>query len=145
MFMGLQFYAEEGKPLNQQGYFNAGYGAEIQLVERGSAGRLPNLYEMNLSLGYPIAIGPVTVTPTVYLFNAINAQKATLRDVRFSTSQPAGYAIDPNVPGSGCSGVTYPPPCTLYDPNQQQTNSNYGTITQRQSPRLFRAAMKITF
>ena len=137
MFIGLQFYAEEGKPLNQQGYFNAGYGAEIQLVERGSAGRLPNLYEGNLSLGYPIGIGPVTVTPTLYLFNVFNAQQITLKDVRYSTSQPAGY--------TNCSGTTYPPPCTLYDPNQQQTNPNYGFVTQRQQPRLFRAALKITF
>ena len=137
MYMGIQFYAEEGKPLNQQGYFNSGYGAEIQLVERGSAGRLPTLYEMNLSLGYPIALGPVTVTPTVYLFNALNRQTATLKDVRYSTTQPAGY--------TNCSGVDYPPPCTLYDPNQQQTNPNYGFVTQRQSPRLFRFALKVTF
>jgi len=137
MFMGIQFYAEEGKPLNQQGYFNSGYGAEIQLIPRGSAGRLPSLYEMNLSLGYPVAIGPVTVTPTVYLFNALNRQQATLKDVRWSTSQPAGY--------TNCSGTSYPPPCTLYDPNQQQTNPNYGFVTQRQQPRLFRAALKVTF
>ena len=108
-----------------------------QLVQRGSAGRLPNLYEMNLSLGYPVAFGPVTVTPTLYLFNAINAQQVTLRDVRYSTSQPEGY--------TNCSGTTFPPPCTLYDPNQQQTNPNYHNVTQRQSPRLFRAALKITF
>jgi outer membrane receptor protein involved in Fe transport len=137
MFIGVQFYAEEGKPLNQQGYFNAGYGAEIQLVQRGSAGRLPNLYEGNLSLGYPIGLGPVTVTPTVYLFNVFNAQQVTLRDVRYSTSQPEGY--------TNCSGVTYPPPCSLYDPNQQQTNPNYHNVTQRQQPRLFRAALKVTF
>ncbi len=61
----------------------------------------------------------------------------TLKDVRYSTSQPAGY--------TNCSGVTYPPPCTLYDPNQQQTNANYDTFTQRQAPRLFRFALKFTF
>jgi hypothetical protein len=137
MYAGMQFYVESGKPLNQQGYFNSGYGAEIQLVPRGSAGTMPTLYEMNLSLGYPIAIGPVTVTPTAYLFNALNRQQETLQDVRYSTSQPQGY--------TNCSGVTYPAPCTLYDPNQQQTNTQYGNVTQRQAPRLFRASIKVTF
>jgi outer membrane receptor protein involved in Fe transport len=137
MYAGLGFYVESGKPLNKQGYFNSGYGAEIQLVQRGSASTLPTLYEMNLTLGYPIPLGPVTVTPQVFLFNVINAQQVTLKDVRFSTSQPAGY--------TSCSGVTYPPPCSLYDPNQQQTNTNYGNYTQRQAPRLFRAALKVTF
>ncbi|MDQ2978995.1 MAG: TonB-dependent receptor, partial [Acidobacteriota bacterium] len=127
LFVGLQAYVQSGAPLNKQGYFNSGYGAEVQLVERGSAKRLPATYEANLTLGYPIAIGPVTVTLQAYVFNLLNRQTETLEDVRFSTSQPAGY------------------PATLFDPNQQQTNSNYGKITQRQDPRLFRGSVKIAF
>ncbi|MCA1580566.1 MAG: TonB-dependent receptor [Acidobacteria bacterium] len=127
LFVGLQTYVQSGAPLNKQGYFNSGYGAEVQLVERGSAKRLPATYEANLTLGYPIALGPVTVTLQAYVFNLLNRQTETLEDVRFSTSQPANY------------------PASLFDPNQQQTNSNFGKITQRQDPRLFRGSIKVAF
>jgi hypothetical protein len=137
MFAGLGFYVQSGAPLNKQGFFNSGYGAEVQLVPRGSAQRLPYLYEMNLTLGYPIALGPVTVTPQVFLFNLLNKQQVTLKDVRYSTAQPEGY--------TSCSGFTYPAPCSLFDPNQQQTNENYDRFTARQAPRLFRAAIKVSF
>jgi TonB dependent receptor/Carboxypeptidase regulatory-like domain/TonB-dependent Receptor Plug Domain len=137
MYAGMNFYLQSGAPLNKQGYFNSGYGAEIQLVERGTAQTLPSLYEMNLTLGYPIALGPVTITPQLYVFNLFNKQQVTLKDVRYSTSQPAGY--------TNCSGVTFESPCTLYDPNQDQTNPNYNTFTQRQAPRLFRFALKVSF
>ncbi len=137
LYAGVQFYVQSGAPLNKQGYFNSGYGAEIQLVPRGSAGTTPTDYEMNLTLGYPIGIGPVTVTPQVFLFNLLNRQTPVLYDVRYSTTQPAGY--------TNCSGASFPPPCTLYDPNQEQTNPSYGKVTQRLNPFLFRGAVKITF
>jgi Carboxypeptidase regulatory-like domain/TonB-dependent Receptor Plug Domain len=127
LFVGFQGFIQSGAPLNKQGYFNSGYGAEVQLVQKGYAGRLPTTWESNLSLGYPITFGPVTVTAQLYAFNIFNNQIRTLTDVRYSTSPPAGY------------------PDTLYDPNQQQTNPNYGRVTQRQDPRLFRGALKISF
>ncbi|MGH9368586.1 MAG: TonB-dependent receptor [Thermoanaerobaculia bacterium] len=127
LFTGVQFFVQSGAPLNKQGYFNSGYGAEIQLVERGTAKTLPTLYELNMTLGYPVKIGPVTVTLQAFAFNLLNRQQRTLEDVRFSTSQPAGY------------------PDTILDPNQQQTNTNYGKITTQQAPRLFRFAAKVSF
>ena len=136
LFVGLQTYVQSGAPLNKQGYFNAGYGAEIQLVTKGEAKRLPTTYEANLTLGYPIQLGGVTITPQLYVFNLLNKQIETLEDVRYSTSQPAGYLF--------CGNLS-DPRCTIFDPNQQQTNPNYGKITQRQDPRLFRGAVKISF
>jgi hypothetical protein len=127
LFVGLQAFAQSGAPLNKQGYFNSGYGAEILLVKRGEAKRLPTQYEANLTLGYPITLGPVTVTLQAYVFNLLNRQERILEDVRFSTSQPAGY------------------PDTIFDPNQQQTNPNYGKILTRQDPRLIRGAIKVSF
>jgi hypothetical protein len=110
------------------------------LVERGSAKRLPTQYEANLTLGWPIQLGPVTITPQLFVFNLLNKQQETLEDVRFSTSQPAGYS---NCVGP--KGSLSNPGCTILDPNQQQTNPNYGKITQRQDPRLFRGAVKVSF
>lgn len=36
-------------------------------------------------------------------------------------------------------------PDTIYDPNQASSNENYGRITSRQDPRLFRAAIRVAF
>jgi hypothetical protein len=127
LFVGFQAFVRSGAPLNKQGYFNSGYGAEIMLVERGSAKRLPTQYDANLTLGFPIQLGPVSITPQLYVFNLIGRQQNVLEDVRWSTSQPAGY------------------PNTIFDPNQQQTNPNYGKITTRSDPRLLRGAVKISF
>jgi len=43
--------------------------------------------------------------------------------------------------GSG----SFNPRCTIFDPNQQQTNPNYGKVTARQDARLLRGAVKISF
>src|SRR5262249_17166869 len=136
LFVGRQTYVRSGAPLNKQGYFNAGYGAEIMLVPRGEATRLPTEYDANLTLGYGIQAGPVTITPQLYVFNLIGRQLPVLQDVRYSTSQPAGYLNCGNLADPGC---------TIFDPNQQQTNPNYGKVTARQSPRLLRGAVKISF
>ncbi len=72
-------------------------------------------------------IGPATVTLQAYLFNVFNNQIATSRDTAWSTSPPPDY------------------PVSLFDPNQKQTNPEYGKITTRQEPRLFRGAVKISF
>lgn len=123
--VGLQFFAETGAPLNKMGYFPE--GPLIFLVPRGSEGRLPTLWEANLTLAYPVALGPATMTLQAYLFNVFNKQIAISRDDSWSTSPPAGY------------------PATIFDPNQEQTNTEYGKVTHRQDPRTFRAAVKVSF
>ena len=40
------------------GYFNGFYGSTLYIKQRGYAGRLPTDYEMNLSLGYNMNVGP---------------------------------------------------------------------------------------
>ena len=124
--VGLQAFAETGAPLNQMGYFNWLHGANVFLVPRGSAGRLPTLWGTNLTLCYPIAIGPATVTLQAYLFNVFNKQIAISRDNSWSD-------LRRRVPG------------TIFDPNQEQTNPEYGKVTGRQEPRVFRAAVKVSF
>ena len=101
--VGLQAFAETGAPLNQLGYLNSGAPGDIFLIPRGSAGRLPTLWGTNLTLGYPIAIGPTTVTLQAYLFNVFNKQIAVDRDNAWRPRPPEGY------------------PATIYDPNQEQT------------------------
>ncbi len=125
--VGLQAFVESGAPLNQMGFFNSGYGAVVFLVPRGSAGRLPTLWGTNLSLSYPIVVGPTIVTLQAYLFNVFNQQIAIARDNTWSDFPPENF------------------PATIYDPNQEQTNLEYGKVTNRQDPRVFRAAVKVSF
>ena len=99
----MQGFVQSGAPLNKLGYFNGNaiFGSPIQLVPRGGAGRLPTLWEANLTLGYPIAVGPVTVTLQAYVFNLFNNQIETQRDDNYTVGPPLGYPgtlYDPNVP-----------------------------------------------
>ncbi len=128
LFVGLQAFVQSGAPLNQQGYFNQFY-SDIQLVPRGDAGRLPTLWEANLTLGYPVVVGPVTITAQAYVYNLFNNQIATQQDVFYTIRRPPGY------------------PNTLYDVNvpADRVNPNYGKILARQDPRLIRGAVKISF
>jgi hypothetical protein len=125
--VGLQAFVETGAPLNQMGYFNEFNGILVFLVPRGSVGRLPTLWGTDLTLSYPIVVGPTTVTLQAYLFNVFNQQIAVDRDNSWSISPPEGF------------------PATIYDPNQEQTNPYYGDVTRRQDPRVFRAAVKVSF
>jgi Carboxypeptidase regulatory-like domain/TonB dependent receptor/TonB-dependent Receptor Plug Domain len=125
--VGLQAFIESGAPLNRLGYFNNFYGSMVFLEPRGSEGRLPTLWDANLTLGYPIAVGPLTVTLQAYLFNVFNNQIAVARDDVWSKRFPAGF------------------PETIYDPDQEQNNSEYGKITRRSEPRSLRAAIKVSF
>jgi outer membrane receptor protein involved in Fe transport len=144
---GVQFYFQSGPPLSQVGYFNAGYGAQVQLVQLGTAGRLPDQYESNLSLSYPIPVGPATVTIQGYVFNLLNRQGVTNVDNNWQVSPGANY------PATYAQyNQLFYPPCT---PSQQsnpvankcneQNNPNYGLATSRQDPRLFKVAVKVSF
>jgi hypothetical protein len=123
--VGLQTWVESGAPLNKLGYFNG--GASVFLVPRGSAGRLPTLWEANLTLGYPVPIGPMTATLQAYIYNLFNNQIETSRDQNWTISPPAGF------------------PANIYDPNQPQNNPDYGKVTARSAPRSFRAALRVSF
>ena len=96
-------------------------------MPRGEAGRLPTQWGTDLTLQYPIAVGPATVTLAGYVFNLFNEQIAVDRDNAWSTSPPANFAE------------------TVFDPNHKQTNPYYGSVTRRSSPRVFRAALKGSF
>ncbi|HEY6929254.1 MAG TPA: TonB-dependent receptor [Thermoanaerobaculia bacterium] len=123
--IGLQTFVESGAPYDKLGYFNGNIG--VHLVPRGSAGRLPTLWDANLLLAYPVNVGPVTLTFQAYVYNLFNNQIATSVDEVWSYDQPAGY------------------PASIYDPNQKQGNPTYGQVTWRYSPRSLRAGLRVSF
>jgi len=127
--IGVQGWLRSGAPLNKLGYFNSWSGpwSPIQLVPKGYAGRLPMEWDANLTLGYPIRFGPVTATLQAYVYNVFNNQVRTDQDTVWSDQAPRDY------------------PASLYDPNQDQNNRNYGKVTGRSEPRRLRAAIRVSF
>ncbi|HEY6051659.1 MAG TPA: hypothetical protein VIZ58_10445, partial [Thermoanaerobaculia bacterium] len=121
--VGFQGYLRSGQPKNDLGYYNQFYPDLLYLSPRGSAGREPTEYEINLSLGYNVVIGPVTVTPQLYVFNLLNRQTETANDdgvnTYLGTYTPTGQAVI--------------------------DNPDYRKTFARSGPRLFRGAVKITF
>jgi outer membrane receptor protein involved in Fe transport len=159
---GAQFYVRTGTPTSIQGYYNGFYPQELYLggsepavalgnmnIARGYAGRLPTDYELNMSLGYNINVGAVTITPQVYAFQLLNRQTATAIDQRFNPN--ASFVINPASPFYGQAGVepgttgplgnecpaTATAPCT--------DNVNYRKNTAQTGPRQIRFALKVTF
>jgi hypothetical protein len=127
--VGLQTWLRSGAPLSRLGYLNSNYGpwSPVQLDPKGYSGRLPMEWDANVILEFPIKVGLVTVTPQAYIYNLFNNQIRTAQDMIWSNQQQVGY------------------PDTIFDPNQKQTNPNYGKVTAREDPRLFRAAIRISF
>lgn len=145
--IGFQGYVQSGPPLSKIGYFNQFYIAQTQLVPLGSAGRLPAQYEANLSLSYPMKVGPTTVTLTGYIFNLLNRQAITNVDNNWQISQPINYPKTPDQ-----YNQLFYAPCTVAQSSDpvankcnEQNNANYGKATSRQDPRLFRASVKVSF
>ena len=145
--VGLQTWVQSGPPLSQIGYFNQFYIAQSYLVPYGSAGRLKTQWESNLSVGYPVQIGPVTVSGLLYLFNIFNNQIITNVDNNWQISQGVNYPKTPDQ----YSQLFYAP-CTAAQASDpvankcnEQKNANYGKAFTRQDPRLLRAAIKISF
>jgi hypothetical protein len=118
---GLSTYIRSGPPRNKGEYFNVGYVQEIFGERRGTAGSAETQYEANLSVAYEFKTGPLTITPRLYIYNLLNCQGETPGQDAFN---PDG-AFDANG-----NAVRHP---------------DYGRILERQEPRLFRVAMKVSF
>jgi hypothetical protein len=126
--VGLDAYVISGPPLERFGYLNSSVGrAPVRLDPRGYAGRMPTQWDANLTLEYPVRVGPTVVTLQAYVFNLFNNQIATSQDMVWSLERPPGY------------------PESIYDPSQPQSNDNYGKVTARQASRLFRASARVSF
>jgi outer membrane receptor protein involved in Fe transport len=141
---GLSFYVRSGRPTSQLGWFNVFYPLDLNLSTRGSAGRLPTDYDMNLSLAYDWNVGPVTVTPMFYLFNVLNRQ--TANNVLQHFNENGSFVTNEDSPFYGQAGLEpglfdcpadASAPCT--------DTPDYRKVTQRLAPRLLRVALKITF
>jgi outer membrane receptor protein involved in Fe transport len=154
--VGIGAFYRSGPPVSRYGWYNVFYPNLLHLVPRGNdttvaGGRLPGQYEANLSLGYTINLGAVSVTPAIYIFNVLNRQGVT--DVVEDFNPDGTFCLD----HAGCGLNTNP------DTNQpwltQRNFDRLGTIpygspvpqrdwakpSARQDPRQFKVALKISF
>ena len=82
--------------------------------------RLPNVYELDLRLANTFAIGPVSVTPSLNVFNATNANTVLSRRGLtgiYNSARDVPFSQDPR----------------------------FNQISDFESPRIFQAAIQIAF
>ena len=145
--VGLQFWARSGQPTNRLGWFNGFYPDLLYLDQRGSGERLPWDYEGNLSLGWDLKVGGVTITPQIYVYNFLNRQTVNSIDEGFNPN--GSFVTNPTSPYYGHAGVepgTAGPDGTLCASSVPCTdNINYRKADGRVGPRVLRVAVKVAF
>jgi len=141
---GLGFWVRSGAPMSRMGYFNSwGYVGALFLDPRGTFGRTPTEWDADLSLAYNWKVGPVVITPQIFIFRVFDNQQVTSYDTYFNpfgsfvTNTASPYYGQPGVePGTGncpAGGA----PCS--------DNPDYMKVSGRSNPRQIRAAIKIAF
>jgi outer membrane receptor for ferrienterochelin and colicin len=129
--VGLAAYYRTGTPLTRYGFSNAYSRYEFFLTTRGAEGRVPADYEADLHLGYPLALGPVTVNFLLDVFNLLNAQRPIVLDERYNLAEfdDASYVCGTK-PGSD---------------DEKRCNSYYGKPVFRTPPRQLRLGLRVSF
>ena len=118
---GFTGYVRSGPPRNQMLFFNDSYGGQLYGVPRGTYGRAATQYEIGLTLGYQLQLGPVSVTPRLFVYNLLNRQGETRIQDDFNPTgdfDEAGYDLQ---------------------------HVDFGKILERQEPRLIRLALRVSF
>ncbi|HQQ78863.1 MAG TPA: TonB-dependent receptor [Thermoanaerobaculia bacterium] len=93
--VGAAGYYRSGTPVTRYGYSDAYGRYEFFMTPRGAEGRAPDNYDLDLHLGYPIALGPVKVNVLLDVFNLFNTQKAILLDQRYGFQEDDNSAAKP--------------------------------------------------
>ncbi|MET0618862.1 MAG: TonB-dependent receptor, partial [Thermoanaerobaculia bacterium] len=118
--MSASAYYQSGLPLSRIGWWDAYIGPELFITPRGSEGRSPDTYEMDLQADYGLRLGPVTVHVLASLFNVLNRQQVTQVDQVWALQE-----ADNELP--------FP------------TNDTYGQGNQWQQPRTLRLGLRVSF
>ncbi|HEY1252774.1 MAG TPA: TonB-dependent receptor [Thermoanaerobaculia bacterium] len=127
--LGMTAYYRTGTPISRLGLSEAYGRYEFFLLPRGSEGRVPADYEADIHLGYPLQIGPVTLTTLIDVFNVLNRQRTVAVDQRYNLAE---FVDDPaqNCPkGSSDNGC----------------NAFFGTAIARTPPTSVRFGLKLGF
>ena len=129
--VGASTFWLSGTPLNAYGYSFAYQNWEYYLVPRGSLGRGPSQWEMDLNLQYPIRLGENRRIDVIAdIFNLFNRQSITQLDERYNLIQDGECGGIPSAICNGDGGIattgnTLTPAGTLSNPRQTATNPDY--------------------
>lgn len=107
--IGASAYWRSGTPVTRYGYSDAYGRYEFFLTERGAEGRTPSNYEVDVHLGYPIAVRAATVNLVLDVFNLLNAQRAVLVDQRWGFQESDNALPAPANPRYGEAVFRTPP------------------------------------
>ena len=106
--MGLSTYYFTGTPLNAYGYHNGYRNYEYYLIKRGYVGRVPDIYDADVHLGYAIPISVAEFNIGLDVFNVLDMQKTLAEDQRKDLSQGPSMptatparAAQPELPAPG--------------------------------------------
>jgi hypothetical protein len=116
----LAGYYQSGSPISRIGWWNPYGGPETFITTRGSEGRSPGTYEIDMHADYGLGIGPVTVHLLADVFNLLNRQEITEVDQVWAFDQASNE--DP-VP----------------------SNTHYGLANNWQKPRTVRFGLRVSF
>jgi hypothetical protein len=97
--LGAAAYWRSGTPVTRYGYSDAYGRYEFFLTSRGAEGRTPSNYDLDLHVGYPIAVGTAKVNLLLDVFNLLDTQRAVLLDERWGFSEADNASITPVNPG----------------------------------------------
>ena len=113
-------YYLSGTPLSKIGWWDGYGGPELFLAPRGSEGRSPDIYEIDLQLDYGLLLGPVTVHVLADAFNVLNKQQALTIDQVWANQQADNASPTP-------------------------TNAHYGQPNTYQQARTLRLGFRVSF
>ena len=139
--IGLSAYYITGKPVTAYGFDVSYRNYEYYLSERGAYGRTDDEYEMDLHLGYPIKLGGVQVNLLFDVFNLLDRQGETDRDMRFNLDQTIDVInydtgeINPLLPGG----------TTCESLGVGSCNPNFNKSNTFQDPRSIRIGVRLSF
>jgi len=107
--VGAAAYYRTGTPRTRYGFSDAYGRYEFFLTKRGAEGRMPDTYEADVHLGYPLAVGPVTINFLADVFNLLDAQRPVLLDQRWGFQEADNAALTPVNRGYGKAVLRTPP------------------------------------
>jgi hypothetical protein len=140
--MGVSTYWRSGTPLTAYGYSFGYSNWEYYLTPRGSLGRNPSEYEINLHFDYPFKLGSGRELSLILdVFNALDRQSLTVYDQRYNLESdgpcggipgaicgPGGgllyTCLETNPDGTCALGSTHPV-AQLADPKATAPNPNF--------------------
>jgi outer membrane receptor protein involved in Fe transport len=129
--IGLSTFWYSGLPLNAYGFSFAYNNWEYYLVPRGSLGRGPSDYEMDLHLSYPIKLGGrARLNVIADAFNVLNRQAIAQLDERYNLNSDQPCAGVPDAICNGDGGMktqagTLIPVGSLSNPQATAANPDY--------------------